>query len=337
MTSETEEENLRRERVNTGAALVVEADADPSASDSFAEQLQQTLRETEGAVLDLAHVRKDPSQSQHWQHARAIVERFKPTPWFIWRLSNFVLGRAGVINEAPEGLVFGLRRLLFAAASDGVLGAGQKINNARRALNELDPDVLAAVAVIHGMCRRLGTFDHERIWRPILEDALVRSRIGFMVGAKNPEFGSGRGMLAGFAGRCGLAILIATGDLDQARRALEMLASGTDIRDVGLAVYRCEPLQVSAMTLSAAGCGRDAAFGTVSFSAGDALGAVDSTTQLQWLAAFTIIERTRVGRESEIDARLWDALGFGTPEAQKELVTEVKQLVRRGHGWGWLV
>ena len=219
--SEDQEEKTTFESLD-GSDLVDAPDNDVE-KDSFTLQLEKTLTNVHEEV---ALVDSESLEREAWLEAKSIIEKFKPVPWFIWRLSHFVLGRSGEIKQLDQGLVFGLRRLLFAAASDKVLGSGRKIDNTREALSLVSSDVVAAVSVIHAICRRLSKCDFERIWRPILDDALLRARIGVVVGEVVPEFGSGRAMLAGFAGRLGLAILISSGSLEQAQRCLELLASG---------------------------------------------------------------------------------------------------------------
>jgi len=305
--------------------------------DAFEVELIKTLKETEKAVLERSKISASHDQARYWINARQVVEDFCPVPWFIWRLSNFVFSSSEYPEEIPDGLVFGLRRLMFAAASDPVLGAGEKINNVREALRILPPDVIAAVSVIHAICRRLSKKPHERIWRPILDDALLRARIGFDVGLIEPHFGPGKGMLAGFAGRVGLAILIASGEIEDARTALEMLASGDEINKVGLSIYSSDPLQISAMVLSACGCNRDAAFGTVSYASKDPLKIVDSDEQMRWLASFTVTEAIRMGEADKIDPKFWECLSYSSEEDKEELLTSAKVIIRRGHGWNWLI
>jgi len=323
---------------HSSAGLIVEpADANAE-KEQFKAELDRTLQETERAIFDIKNIEFSDAELQSWTRAREIVGRFRPVPWFIWRISNYVLGKPGQINEVSEGLVFGLRRLLFAAASDPILGAGRKVNSMRVALDVLPPDVVAAVSVLHAVSRRLVGFDFERIWRPILDDALLRARVGMIVGMRAPSFGPGRGMLAGFAGRGGLAILIATGTLDEARAALELLASGLTIKEVGITVYRCDPLQVSAMTLSASGCGRDAAFGTVNYSvAGTGVPELENQEQLRWLGAFTICEGIRVGNTALVPELYWSLFNFELPDGPPALAEEFKKIVRRGHAWQWMV
>lgn len=318
------------------AGLVVESDAGDSTS-NFTQELETELRLTEQAVIDKRNITASPEETRSWSMARTVIQKFQPVPWFIWRLSNYVLGNPGQINNINEGFVMGLRRLLFATASDSTLGSGQKVNDVRKALKVLSADVVAATSVIHAICRRLSTKEFERIWRPILEDAILRAHIGSILGQYDSTFGQGRGMLAGFSSRAGLAILLSSGDLEQAREALELLATGKEIADVGFKVYQCNPLQVSAMMLSAAGCGRDAAFGTVSYAYQDGTNVVENKEQLKWLAAFTITESIRAGKLDEMDPSLWESLSLNDEQTRQGILDATKKVIRRGHGWGWLL
>lgn len=299
-------------------------------SDSFTIELERTLEQTQQDVAS----RVEPGEARTWEIAKSMVAKFKPVPFVIWRLSNYVFGTAGQVNRISEGMVFGLKKLILAAASDEVMGEGKKVLDQRKALEIVPSDALAATAVIYAVCRRLGNMDFERIWRPILEDALLRARIGWELGMLSAHFDPGRAMLAGFAGRSGLALQIATGKLEQARRSLELLATGAEIKEVGLRLYGCEPLQVSAMLLSASGCGRDAAFGTVSFATNEIV-QIENDEQRKWLAAFTVCE---FAREGKIDLALedtWRVLGVSDASIEAFGIT-AKKIVRRGHGWDWM-
>lgn len=323
-------ENLKEQK----AGLVVE----PSQSgngEQFHEEMSERLEQTAREVYSLIGLTPEQEAARSWERAQEIVREFKPVPWFIWRLSNYVLGKSGAINSVQEGLVFGLRRLLFAAATDERLGAGRKVNQPKEALKILEPDVIAAVAVIHAICKRLAKHDHQRIWRPILDDALLRAEIGFVVGSLNEQFGAGRGMLAGFTGRSGLATLIASGTLEQAREALEMLAIGTPVKQVGTNIYECEPLQVGAFILSVSGCGRDAAYGTAAYSSERQ--SPQDEFQKHWLSAFAICEHVRTNTIEEIPNDAWEDMNFKTDEQREMLTQEVKGAIRRGHDWGWIL
>lgn len=316
------------------SGLVVETDAG-SGKDNFSQEVEKELQNTELALIDKRNITSNPQEARSWKVARETVEKFQPVPWFIWRLSNYVLGTPGQIHNINEGFVLGLRRLLFATASDPVLGSGAKVNDVKEAIKILSPDVIAAVSVIHATCRRLAGKKFDRIWRPILDDAILRAQIGALVGRFNDSFGVGRGMLAGFSSRAGLAILLSTGDLEQAREALELLATGKEISEVGLKIYECNPLQISAMMLSASGCGRDAAFGTVSYAYKDAASVVENQEQLKWLSAFTVTENIRIGN-TDVDLQLWETLNITGEDQRAAILDTAKKAIRRGHGWNWL-
>ena len=328
----------RRGGAQASSDLLVEPQGEAD-QDQFRRQMEESLSDTAQAVIERTGTPPESAEGRSWQRARQVVADFRPIPWFIWRLSNFVFSRPGRPTPFPEGFVFGLRRLLCAVASDETLGTGSKVTEVRRALTVVPPDVIAAAAVIHAVCRRLVSRPHERIWRPILDDALLRAQIGHEVGGQRGDFGAGRGMLGGFAGRIGLAVLIAAGNADQAQRALEMLATGAGIAAVGLRIYECDPLQVSAMMLSACGCGRDAAFGTAAFASRDnpAQFPVDSELQGLWLATLNLTEHVRMNRPGEIPGDHWSLLGFEVDTGRERVLQEAKQSVRRGHGWSWMI
>ena len=313
--------------------LVVESDVKED-KNNFTQEIEDTLKITEQAVIDQL---KNPAESASWATARSVVAKFQPVPWFIWRISNFVLGTPGQVHQVNEGFVLGLRRLIFATASDPYLGSGEKVNDVKKALKIVAHDVIAAAAVIHAICRRLATKEFERIWRPILEDAVLRCQIGSLIGTQDESFGQGRGMLAGFSSRAGLAVLLSSGTLEQARDALELLATGKEISEVGLQVFKCNPLQVSAMMLSATGCGRDAAFGTVSYAYKDSSNKVENQEQLKWLAAFSVTESIRVGKADQIEPKYWEILKLDNSEVQAEILDQSKKIIRRGHEWGWIL
>lgn len=303
----------------------------------FSQEMSDALESTEKEAVALTSTIIDNPRS--WQLSRELVLKFQPVPWFIWRLSNFVFNTKGKPNSASEGLVLGLKKLILSSAKDSVLGKGGNITDTRQALKEVSSDVLASVSVIHSISRKLSTYPFDKAWRPILDDAVLRAHVGFFVGHVNPNFGAGRGMLAGFAGRCGLAILIATGTSEQADKALSSLAQGKSLKMAGLEVYKMDPLQVSAMTLSAAGCGKDAALGTVAYASreDDPDLAALSEEQKKWLSAFTVTEAVRTSNIETVASEHWTRLGFESEEEKEELKVLVKMLIRKGHGWGWLM
>jgi hypothetical protein len=285
------------------------------------------------------------SGDRSWETATEIVRNFRPVPYILWRMVNAVFGRHAVQKAmgpfgTPDHITFDpVQYLIINAAADKTLGGEQGAKDPPKSLEQavklLGADVTAALCVLHAVCRRISASLSERVWRPILDDALMRSQIGYHVGGFQSKFGKGRGMLAGFAGRSGLAVLIASGEVALAQRALEGLAAGMDIKDVGLKVYGCDPLQVAAMTLTAAGCSFDAGFGIASYSQGGA-GAAPGGEQFLWYSAFSIAENTRMGKSELVDPRCWKALGYNESD-KGTLKSQMQALQRRGPAWQWLV
>lgn len=301
----------------------------------LARELGRTLDEAERQIAEVVH--QEPSEIRTWRKARELVERLRPVPWFIWRIPNFVFGKDGKINQLPEGMLIGLKRVVCRAASDPYMGVGREISTVRDALKVITADVIAAVSVIHSIGRRMESFPHSRIWGPILDDALLRAQIGHDLGRRRAQFGGGRGMLAGFASRIGMAVLIALADQAQATKALERLAGGAALADVGIEIFGCAPLQVSAMLLTAAGCGKDAAFGILQFGAGSAMTGPLDTVELQWASAITLCEHVRLGQADQLQDSLWDAFAVLNDEERRAILDDAKISARRGTSWGWLI
>ena len=314
----------------------ISPEKDPKIFESVVtENIKKDLRQVQESV-----VRGVTSQENriYWDRARLTVEGFRPIPWYIWRLSNFTLGKEGEIRTFGYGMVFALDKLIHLVGSDPEMcGSREKIDNPQEVIQSAKPDVFAAAAIIHSVCQRFKDRQFKRIWRPILEEAILRTRIGFSLGLRDKAFSSGRAMLAGFAGRAGLAIQIATGTLEQATEALERVATGDSIQRIGIDIYSCEPLQISAMLLIACGCGRDAAYGVMSVASPDLAPENSLTdTQKRWRSALLITEAIRTGDYALVNKGNWAHLGFQNEEDIFAFRSEIRQISRRGHTWGWL-
>ena len=105
---------------------------------------------------------------------------------------------------------------------------------------------------------------------------------------------------------------------------------------MGLDVYGCDPLQISAMMLSASGCGRDAGFGTVNYASREKMETLENEEQRAWRAAYTICEKVRVGRPEEVEQSYWALLRYEEVEPRAHLSDMAKLLVRTGTNWNWL-
>lgn len=284
-----------------------------------------------------------------WDRAVEIVQKIRPVPWPIWIITRSVFGFDNKLGD-PHHVMFSRFDYMLSRALDDadICNASSEADEAEREearkiansipveyiVATLGSDVAAALCFVHAVSRKVGSKLPARIRNPIIDEALLRSQIGYHIGKGSPIFGAGRGMLAGFAARSGLAIQFAFGATADAEKALESLASGVDFHQVGLAVYGCDPLQVSAMALVAGGCGRDAAYGTAAYSVTSQH--VAAQTAYQWLAAFSVAESLRVGRGEQIQEAHWLSLGVMN-YSRDEICEASKRLVRYGHTWQWLL
>ena len=302
-------------------------------------ELDVTSRELSTRTTDAGASSRE-NKLQSWQVAGDLVGQFRPVPWIVWKLIRSALGKPGRIVAVNPINFEVVDKIVYQSLSDKVLGKevvpSVEIPNVPfpKAVEIVGPDVIAATCFIHCCCRRIASRVSEKVWRPIIDDALLRARFGYHAGEASSHFGAGRGMLAGFAGRLGLAVQISSADIAKTQHALEQLAKGVGMSEVGLSVYGCDPLQVSALSLTAAGCSRDAALGTAAYSVADE--SLDpESDQFKWFAAFSIVEHLRMGSDDAVLPEFWKALDL-TEAPQERLRKHVKAAQRRGSGWQWM-
>jgi hypothetical protein len=305
---------------------------------TFEAQIEADLLQSEADVRSIDIQSGVTDSADTLLNARRIVLEFQPAPQFIWRVVNFCLARPGRVNKLNDGQLFGLKTLLLNLGADPVLGKSGSPRNIRDVAESVPSDVIAAVSAIHAVCRKLKSRDFHAVWGPILDDALIRALLGFYVGQMNESFGPGRGMLAGFSGRAGLAVLVATGTTGQAQDAIALLSSGRSIQDVARELYGTDPLEVAAMILSACGLGKDAVLGVAGYAAGVSARIRSLTNeQRRWLAALTVTDVARMGSLSDVPEELWSILGYDSREERQELGEIANTLKRRGHGLAWVL
>jgi hypothetical protein len=284
--------------------------------------------------------------SRGWKLAAEIVKHFQPIPRRVWPMVHSVYGKPGVIGN-PDPIVFSaVTPLLERALEDKALGgSGAKSITPTpldRVVERLGVDTVASLVFAYSVCRKTAFFGVESVIRPILDDTLLRARIGYLVGSVSDQCGAGRGILAGISGRMGLAIQIASGTPEQSTTAVTRLAELHDISTVCDEVYGCDPLEVSALTLISAGCSREIAYGVAKFTTkyketGDSEDSSDMAVRLQqfWSNVFRLIEYLRMGKTDLINQTLLDDLEISV--SIEDLLNQTQIIFRRGHGWRWII
>lgn len=310
------------------------------AQNDFEKHVAQDLLDGQQEVVEFTRSTTpiDERVDDSYSCARELVHTFCPVPQIIWRICSYALGRPNQVNRLAEGTLFGLKRLALAIGSDATLGGGHgNLSSVRQVVDAVPSDVIAASAVIHAICRKLQTKELRGAWEPVLNDALLRAHVGFFVGSVCDSFGPGRGMLVGFAGRIGLAILLASGTVEQAGLSLSGLAQGRQLDEITLEVYGTASLHVAGMVLLAAGCGRDALLGVGAYGMSRAHQRLMHPDSRRWLAGFSIVENLRSGSVESIPEDLWLHLEFVRQAERVEMQEVVKMLLQKGHGWEWML
>ena len=303
------------------------------------DELGQELDEATRLLSDSPTAR----EAQAWKLARDIVECVRPVPVVMRNFIRPVYGRSDTLGNVSPYAFLPVSGLLKKAVMDTSFsderrivapGVEESSLTLSVCLEVLGFDVAAALALVHSVCRRINTTLPPRVSRALIDDALLRTRIGLYVGKYSQFLFPGQGMLIGFCGRAGLAIQIASGSTEQAEKALSSLASGREISNTCRRVYGCDPLQVAVMTLIAGGCHRNIAMGIASYSKDS--NAEKETERNIWVSGFRIIDSLRVGDFERLQDLDWDVLGFFDQVMQDQLFKDVQNMQRKGHGWRWV-
>jgi hypothetical protein len=277
------------------------------------------------------------SMSPTWSIASKVVRKVKPIPWIFWVMIRSVYGSSRVKIQ-PDPMMFSVvENMLARSLDDKYLTKNQSSISAKGTtgrVNMLGYESVASLCFIHSICMRVSKNINDRIYRAIIDDALIRARLGCIIGLNSSYLDIGRPMLAGFAGRAGLAVQLASGTDDQARKALSGLATGKDISKMGIEVYGCDPLQVAALTLVAAGCSKNIAFGISAFSLPPSLSEPNPELDL-WLNMFSAVEYLRMNKLEMITEECWTSLGLDSA-ASEAVINCGQNLFRTGHDFGWI-
>ncbi len=273
-----------------------------------------------------------------WTTAADVVKKIVPVPRLFWKIIHSVYGTSGEVKEVDPMTFSVLENLILKAVDDKDLiteiPPGGTLN-LTKAVSALGSDVAASLCFVYSLSRRVSKNLNERIFRAIMDDALLRARLGVVLGREAPQVGIGKALLAGFTGRAGLAVQLASGSEEQAKIALSGLATGKDISKVCYEVYGCDSLQVAALSLVAGGVSKDIALGVSAFSA-PVYDVVGGSEQYRWLVLFTILENLRLNKVDAIPESYWGAIGVNG-EKKESIIKSTQKVYRSGHKFNWIL
>ncbi len=303
----------------------------------FENKISEDLAKTK-EVFQNIEKSKWGGSSPGWDIAHKVVTKVRPIPWIFWTMIRSAYGRAGVDYLSVDPVNFSVvENMIFRARYELEItkNPDSKLKrNFTESVNILGADTVAAFCFIHALTKRVSNQLSDRIFKAIIEDAFIRARLGLVLSDFSNIIRPGMGLIAGFAGRAGLAVLLSSGKEEQAKRALNGLATGKDITQMGFEVYGCDPLQVAALSLIAGGCHSDIAIGISLFSGKRDDSTLDDEKSL-WLATFSAIEHMRIGKFDNISPEILSRLGIIESDIPN-LLTSIQLVFRQGHGLGWL-
>lgn len=278
------------------------------------------------------------ASSPSWMRATEIIKKVRPVPWVFWVLIRSVWGEANAARVSIDSSHFTVvEQIVLRAVQDDdlVLQPSKKKGQFSESYKCLGPVTTASLCYIHAVCKRVSISLPERVYKALIEDALLRARLGVVLSKFSPRVSVGAGLLVGFSGRAGLAIQLASGTEAQAAEALKSMAMGNDIGTTGMSIYGCDPLQVGALAMIAGGCNKNIASGISSFGQKREEILVGSE-QYDWMLIFSFIEKMRIGKLDQISELDYEYLAISTDD-KKDLQTQAKQAFRMGHDFEWLL
>jgi hypothetical protein len=276
--------------------------------------------------------------SPSWIKAAEIIKKVRPVPWAFWVLIRSVWGVKNAEKVDLDSSHFTVvEQLVLRAVMDEelVLAPCKRKGQFSDSFKSLGAATTASLCYIHAICKRVSIGLPERVYKALIEDALLRARLGVVLSQFSPRVSIGAGILVGFSGRAGLAIQLASGTEVQASEALKSMATGQDIGDTGMSIYGCDPLQVGALAMIAGGCNKAIASGISAF--GDNREEVlIGSEQYDWMLIFSFIEKLRIGKLDQISESDFEYLAINSDD-KKELQSKAKQVFRMGHNFDWLL
>ncbi len=318
---------------NDGAAL----DGSEVDNKEYYEKLSKEFVVTERKLTQGDTPSISLNSEKSWEAAGGIVSEVHPVSKIVWVIIRAVFSKPGIIREAHPGVFFPLDSVLcYAANQRPFLTKKEKEKvTLTTVIPLLGVDVCAALCLIHAICRRVSASMGERHWRPILETGLRRAQAGYYLGNNSSGFGRGRCMIAGFMTVTGLAVSLVRASEERREEILDLLQGGNDLDSLSLDELGCSPLQIAAITLSAAGCGKEGALALTSLSVG-APSSDQESEEYRWIAALKLTVQLLGPEAEKAEEKYWRALGIVDEEGREGVLGELKNVTRKPYNWHWL-
>jgi hypothetical protein len=306
---------------------------------NFGYNTSTSSNEKPSIAIQIADIFKDrPVLAKSWVTAEEILDKFQITPFSVKRIANLSLGCNDRIFVPPATLFLGHELALKWLQFDEHISAEKDLSTCsdiKSLIDNCGADVVVVCLVIHSICRGLAKQPLRRIWSAMLDDALIRARIGYLVASNRECFGAGRGMLVGLISRIGLAILLATGGQQRATKTLKLLAEGRLVKEATYSCYGCDSLYLSALILLNYGLGQDATLGILSY--GSSYFKPVNEYQEDWHDCFIIVEMAKMGVFEKIPETILQRFNLDSARKLGLFRKNVQEIIRNGHKLQWIV
>lgn len=214
------------------------------------------------------------------------------------------------------------RRILMAISSDTMLGVGgEPIKDARRATLLVRSELLGACIILRQIVAGLNGRQFEAAWKPYVEEAVIRARLGCIVSAATPAVSKASSILCTALPYLGVALQVAAGDAEQKDRFLRKLSQGDELFGAIKQIYACDPTNEILALLSDWGIAEEViSSGLVRGDVGNLLNLVDALRH----------ETIKIEDKKHL-------LILGITASEDSLVIAARAAIREGYRWNWLI
>src|SRR5690606_24798089 len=132
--------------------------------------------------------------SPTWVIATDIVKKVRPVPWAFWVLIRSVWGEKNPDKiSIDSSRSTGVESLILKAVEDKELLIAPLVKTTQYAecFRALGPQTIASLCFIHAVCKRVSLGLQERVFKAIIEDALLRARLGVVLSQFSPKLSIG--------------------------------------------------------------------------------------------------------------------------------------------------
>ena len=297
-------------------------------------------------MVDNRFLEESAEHDPTWALARSIAQRRLRVPNNLLHLVRN--GWSGDVQPIDLVKMIGFTGLnpncLLNAAGMPTESRAPRVAELEKAIASLGVRYSTVIMAINASVRAILKTKPSVGWRKLLEGMMDDVQIGYCFGSRASELGPEGGVLVAFARSLGPGLLLAH-DLSAYKKYQELQRRSARVSSHEcIALFGCEPYQVSAMAVQRLGFGVDAAIAAACGLSNLRLEYIQLSDAAQrWRAAFHWIDALKEGRDYPADVDLRNAFNALRPPPDRKiknpvlemLYVEVIRVRREGSSWTW--